>query len=223
MTNDSAPEIHPTQSLSFRDLKLRVGLALQAQNLVEGSPKEEAQFLAAVDLKGIMVGPYRSGERIALTSDSEYLIRGFTGQYDFSFNAKVIQTFEKPFVYALLEYPATVSAHKVRRAMRMKTSFPAKIVPADQGQTVDVTLIDVSHCGAMVHSPISLGAFGDLIDLALSIEFEGELVDLIIPSAICHSRKSDHDNGTNVGLAFKPKSKDDKLMLYFLAQSSNDA
>lgn len=200
---------------------MRVGLALQAQSVVAGARKEEVQFLAAVDLKGLMLGPFRSGEKIALTSGLEYNIQGFTGQYDFSFNTTVIQTFDKPFAYALLEYPDIVSARLVRRAMRMKTSFPARVAPAGQSEPVGVTLIDVSHCGAMVHSPVPLGGFGDVLNLALSIDFEGDLVNLSIPSTICHSRKSDHDDGTNVGLAFKPNSKDDKLMLYFLEQSSH--
>ena len=227
MTNNPASESNPAQppaqALGFRALKLRVGLALQAQSLVAGARKEEVQFLAAVDFKGIMLGPYRSGETITLTCGSEYTIQGFTGQYDFSFNAKVIQTFDKPFAYALLAYPDIVSARLVRRAMRMKTSFPARVTPADQSQPVGVTLVDVSHCGAMVHSPVPLGVFGDVLNLALSIDFEGDLVSLNIPSTICHSRKSDHDDGTNFGLTFKPNSKSDKLMLYFLAQSSNDA
>src|ERR1035437_8629164 len=137
MTNNSSPETHPTQTLGFKALKLRVGLALQAQGVAAGARKEEAQFLAAVDLKGIMLGPYRSGDTIALTSGSEYIIRGFTGQYDFSFNTKVIQTFEKPFIYALLEYPPTVNARLVRCAMRMKTSFPAKIIPTDRSAPLD--------------------------------------------------------------------------------------
>lgn len=222
MTNNTASESNPVRTLGFRALKLRVGLALQAQSVVAGARKEEVQFLAAVDFKGIMLGPYRSGETITLTSGSEYTIQGFTGQYDFSFNAKVIQTFDKPFAYALLAYPDIVSARLVRRAMRMKTSFPARVTPADQSPPVGVTLIDVSHCGAMVHSPIPLGAFGDVLNLALSINFEGDLVNLSIPSTIRHSRKSDPDDGMNVGLAFKPNTKDDKLMLYFLAQSSND-
>ena len=223
MTNNTSSESGSVQTLGFRSLKLRVGLALQAQSVVAGARHEELQFLAAVDFKGIMLGPYRSGEKIALSSGSEYTIQGFTGQYDFSFNSKVIQTFDKPFAYALLDYPDIVSARLVRRAMRMKTAFPARVTPASQSEPVGVTLIDVSHCGAMVHSPVPLGVFGDVLDLALAIDFEGDLVNLNIPSTICHSRKADHDGGTNVGLAFKPNSRDDKLMLHFLAQSSHGA
>ena len=222
MTDNSSSDSSSVQTIGFRALKLRVGLALQAQSVVAGTRKEEVQFLAAVDFKGIMLGPYRSGEKIALANGSEYTIQGFTGQYDFSFNSKVIQTFDKPFTYALLDYPDLVSARLVRRAMRMKTSFPARVTRANQSQPVGVILIDVSHCGAMVHSPLPLGAFGDVVNLALSIDFEGDLVSLNIPSTICHSRKADHDDGTNVGLAFKPNSTSDKLMLHFLAQSSND-
>ena len=220
MTNNPALETSPVQNLDFRALKLRAGLALQVQKAGNGAKHEEAQFLGAVDGKGIMVGPYHSGDSIALACDHQYSVRGFTGQHDFSFEARVLQTFEKPFVYALLEYPQKVSAHLVRRALRMKTSHPAKAWPTNQTRPIDVTMIDVSHCGAMVHSPVPLGTFGEVIDLALSIEFDGAPVKLNVPSTICHSRRSDHDGGTHVGLSFKPNTKDDKLMLYFLAQSS---
>jgi len=79
MTNNSSSESGSVQTLGFRALKLRVGLALQAQSVIAGARKEEVQFLAAVDFKGIMLGPYRSGETITLTSGSEYTIQGFTG------------------------------------------------------------------------------------------------------------------------------------------------
>src|SRR5664279_1324683 len=208
MAIDSKSALLRTETISFKALKLRAGLALQAQGANEGGSKEEVQFLAAVGQKGVMVGPYRSGERIGLGTGAEYIITGFTGQYDFSFTAKVVQIFEQPFAYALLEYPATANARLVRSAMRMKTSRPAKATSKGHSQAKDVTLIDLSHCGAMVHSPTTLGAFGDIVNLALSFEFEGDPVSLVIPSTICHSYACEHDDGVNVGLAFKPNSKD---------------
>ena len=220
MTHESHAEPRPSEIVEFKALKLRVGLALQAQDIVGGT-REELQFLAAVGQKGIMVGPFRSGERIALKTGSEYLIRGFTGQHDFSFTAKVAQTFDKPFAYALLEYPTAVNAHLVRRAMRIKTSIPARMMSKDKAQSQEVTLIDLSPLGTMVRSATAFGAFGDMVHLVLKIPFDGEQVELTIPSSICHSTKCDSDESTHIGLAFKPNSRDDKLMLHFLTQSSN--
>lgn len=220
MTNDSSAPPLATDIVDLKALRVRVGLALQAQSLVNDGTREELQFLAAVGQKGIMVGPFRSGEQVALKTGSEYRIRGFTGQHDFSFTAKVAQTFDKPFAYALLEYPMVVNARLVRRAMRIKTSIPARMMSKDKHQSQDVTLIDLSPLGTMVHAPATVGAFGDTVHLALHVPFDGELVELTIPSTICHSTRCEGDEGIHVGLAFKPSTRDDKLMLHFLAQSS---
>ncbi|MES2088682.1 MAG: PilZ domain-containing protein [Pseudomonadota bacterium] len=210
------------QPVSLKALRLRPGLALQTQGVGAGASKEEAQFLAAIESKGVMVGPHSSGAKSTMQAGAEYLVRGFTGQHDFSFKAKVIQIFEHPFAYALLAYPSAVNARLVRRALRLKTSRPAKISLYGQSKPLDVTLIDVSNCGSMVHSPTPLGAIGEVLSLSLSIEFEGDSADLTIPATICHSNKAEQGDGVHVGLAFKPTSKSDKLLLHFLAQSSND-
>lgn len=222
MTNDSSAASLVTEVVELKALRLRVGLALQAQDVAGGGTQEELQFLASVGQKGIMVGPFRSGEQVALKTGSEYLIRGFTGQHDFSFTAKVAQTFDKPFAYALLEYPEAVNARLVRRAMRIKTSIPARMMSKDRSQSQDVTLIDLSPLGTMVRAAAAVGAFGELVHLVLSIPFDGELVELTIPSTICHSTRCDADESIHMGLAFKPSTRDDKLMLHFLAQSSKD-
>ena len=220
MKNETNPA--SAQALSLKSLKLRAGLALQIKRQAAGALKEEAQYLATLGEKGIMVGPPQSDVKNTLEVGHEYVVSGFTGQYDFSFASKVLQTYEQPFVYALFDYPATIDARLVRRAMRIKMALPAKLKSSLQVQPLDVTLIDLSHCGAMAHSPKPLGAFGDVVYLLLSIEFEGSMVDLIIPSTICHSNKAANGEGVNIGLSFKTTSHSDKLMLYFLEQSAND-
>ncbi|RZI83711.1 MAG: PilZ domain-containing protein [Rubrivivax sp.] len=211
----------PLIELGLRALKLRPGIALQTQAAAPGSRPEEAQFLAAIEGKGVMVGPHgASGGKSALKPGAEYTVRGFTGQYDFSFSAQVIQTFEVPFAYALLVYPKAVQARMVRRSLRMKTALPAKVSLPGKTSFVEGTLIDVSAQGAMVHTSTTVGAMGDVVELALSVEFEGETVNLAIPATICHSNKAEADGGVNVGLSFKAVSQRDKLVLHYLVQSS---
>lgn len=211
--------------VSLRSLKLRPGVALQTQGVGPGSPKLEAQFLAAIEGKGVMVGPHGASSygKSPLKAGDEYTVQGFTGQHDFSFKAQVIQTFEVPFVYALLVYPKVVQARLVRRSLRMKTSLPAKVSLPAGSSAMNVTLIDVSPFGAMVHAPTTVGAIGDLVNLAVGVEFEGEMVNLEIPSALCHSHKADAGDGVHVGMSFKVTSQRDKLILHYLTQSSNEA
>lgn len=211
----------PAAELSLRALKLRPGMALQTQGIAPGSPKFEAQFLAAIEGKGVMVGPHgTTGGKSPLKPGEEHTVRGFTGQHDFSFTAQVIQTFEVPFAYALLVYPKVVQARQVRRALRMKTALPAKVSLPGAGSFVDATLIDVSPHGAMVRSPTTVGAVGDLVNLGVGVDFEGELVKLEIPAALCHSHRADAGDGIHVGMAFKTVSQRDKLILHYLAEQS---
>ena len=213
----------PITEVGLRSLKLRPGVALQTQGLRPDSPKLEAQFLAAIEGKGVMVGPHAAfSGKSPLKAGDEYTVQGFTGQHDFSFKAQVIQTFEVPFVYALLVYPKVVQARLVRRSLRMKTSLPAKVSLPGGSSAINVTLIDVSPFGAMVHAPSTVGAIGDLVNLAVGVDFEGEAVSLEIPAALCHSHKADAGDGVHVGMSFKTVSQRDKLILHYLAQSSTE-
>ena len=214
--------VAPIQQLSLKALRLRPGQAIQTQSPEAGAPKEEAQFLAGIEGKGVMVGPFQSSLKSTLEPEAYYFISGFNGQYDFSFLSQVLQVFEQPFPYALMTYPSSVDARLVRRAMRMKTSHPATVAQSGSNEMLSVTLVDISHCGAMVHSASTLGSVGSEITLEFSVNFEGELVNLSIGSTICHSTRVEGNGSINVGLAFKPISKSDKLLLYFLAQTSNE-
>jgi hypothetical protein len=124
---------HPSEDtvlrLPLKALGLRSGMALQTRRLVEGTSKTEAQFFGAIEGKGIMVGPAGSGAtQTGLAPGEVCVVRGFTGQYEFSFVSKVLQTFEKPFAYALLVYPALVDAKQVRQSLRTKVAWPARVL-----------------------------------------------------------------------------------------------
>ena len=211
-----------TQPTSLKSMKLRSGMSLQIQSVANGAHKEEAQFMAAIENKGVMLSPHSSGSLGAMKIGSEYLVSGFTGQHDFSFRTSVIQTFEQPLAYTLLTYPREVSAGQVRCALRIKTSRPARVTANGHARPLDTTLLDISRCGSMLNSPSPLGAVGETVHLSLRFDFEGEPIDLSIPSTICHSNRAADDRGINVGLAFNPSSATHRLLLHYLAQSSAD-
>ncbi|MBK9235466.1 MAG: PilZ domain-containing protein [Rhodoferax sp.] len=222
MTDDS-----PTASVStmaLRDLRLRPGMALQTRRLVEGASKKESQFLAAIEGKGVMVGPVGPhGASTELEEGEVCVVRGFTGQHEFSFVSKVLQTFEKPFAYALLQYPKKVDATLVRQSMRIKTSMPAELTLGGDANTsapaTGVTLIDISVAGAMVRSKASIGAVGDLVNLAFSVDFEGAGVQLTLAASICHSHSPMGQEGCLIGLAFQGLTQHDKLVLHYITQT----
>ncbi len=201
----------PTQ-MSLRALKLRPGMFLQTQP-VGGSGGGEAQFCAAIEGRGIMVVPL--GDAPALKPGETHLVSGFTGMYDFAFEAQVIQLFTYPFPYTLLAYPSAVRAKKVRNALRMPTEIEAVVTLPKLGGTVAVTLVDLSVAGAMVSCDGPLGGVGDPATVDFAIGFEGRPVDLSLKASICHTTKTDAGDGYRVGFAFRDSSRNDRLVLQY--------
>jgi c-di-GMP-binding flagellar brake protein YcgR len=221
---DSSPPVTDNVSrLPLRALGLRSGMALQTRRLVEGTSKKEAQFFGAIEGKGVMVGPPGSdATQTGLEEGEICVVRGFTGQYEFSFLSKVLQTFEKPFAYALLAYPAQVDARQVRQSMRTKVSWPTAARSANAAKDVPmvpVSLVDISPAGAMISTATPIGAIGELVQLAMDVRFEDNPLQLHLTGSICHHNRATGQDISFVGLAFKNLSQNDKLVLHYLTQT----
>lgn len=216
-----APEV---ARLPLKALGLRTGMALQTRRLVEGTSKKESQFFGAIEGKGVMVGPLGSdGVETGLTEGEVCVVRGFTGQYEFSFLSKVLQTFEKPFVYALLAYPTQVDARLVRRSMRTKTSWPTTVrVPGATAQPghpeLEVQLVDISTSGAMVKASTALATIGEIIQVSVSLNVNDAPITLSVAGRICHNNKAPVDDAFFVGLSFKNLTQNDTLLLHYMTQ-----
>lgn len=215
------------EKLPLKALKLRTGMALQTRRLVEGASKKESQFFGAIEGKGVMVGPTGpDGAQTELSEGEVCVVRGFTGQYEFSFLSKVLQTFEKPFAYALLAYPTQVDARLVRQSMRTKTSWPTTVHlnggAAASGNTppLDVTLVDLSTAGVMIKAPSGLAAIGESVTLRMAVTVDDAPVQLTLAGRICHNNQGSTDPSFYIGLAFKDLTQHDKLVLHYVTQSA---
>jgi len=221
---ETAPE--GVVRLPFKSLGMRTGMALQTRRLVEGASKKESQFFGAIESKGVMVGPLGpDGVKTELEEGEVCVVRGFTGQYEFSFLSKVLQTFEKPFAYALLAYPAQVDARTVRQSMRTKTCWPTRVkLPESsggaQGAILDVTLLDLSLQGAMIEASSPLGTIGDVIGIQMNVQVDETPAILNVSARICHNNKSSSSQAHFIGLAFKDVTQQDKLLLHYLTQTA---
>nr|WP_315478284.1 PilZ domain-containing protein [uncultured Rhodoferax sp.] len=210
--------------MPLKALGLRSGMALQTRRLVEGTSKKEAQFFGAIEGKGVMVGPQSADATQTGMEEGEVcVVRGFTGQYEFSFLSKVLQTFEKPFAYALLAYPAQVDARRVRQSMRTKVSWPTTARPATAPPEVSarlVDLVDISTDGAMVSTTDPLGAIGELVELSMDVTVDGNPVQLHLNGKICHHSRPMGQDHFFAGLAFQGTRQNDKLVLNYLTQNA---
>lgn len=224
MSHDS-PTSSEVCRMPLKALGLRAGMALQTRRLVDGASKKESQFYGAIESKGVMVGPMGpDGMKTELEEGEVCVVRGFTGQYEFSFLSKVLQTFQSPFAYALLAYPAQVDATLVRQSMRTKTTWPTTVqVPEKNGVpasgVLDATLVDISLQGAMIKSNSALATVGDVVTLGITVTFDNAPVQLNLAASICHNNRALNEPAFYIGLAFKNLTQHDKLMLHFVTQT----
>jgi hypothetical protein len=206
--------------LPLRTLGLKPGMAMQTRRLAEGASKKEAQYFGSIEGKGVMVGPLGpEGDQTELVEGEVCVVRGFTGQYEYSFLSKVLQTFEKPFVYALLAYPVQVDARLVRQSMRTKSSWPSTVaapVPDGTVQSFAVSLIDLSLSGAMIKASHSLAAIGSDIVLNMAVLVDETPMELHLNAGVCHNNRAVYEEAYFIGLAFKRLTAQDKLVLSYL-------
>ena len=202
--------------MSLRQLRLRAGIALQTRCNSQGTAKEEAQFLAAIEGKGVMVS---HAGRTRLTVGSEYQVSGFSGQYDFHFASPLIHVFDAPFAYALLAYPETIKARMVRRAVRMKVSLPATVRVPGNADPLPVTMLDLSVYGTMFHTRIAVP--GNNIELEIKFPCERKMEQVVLAATVRHSQRAE-SGGQHVGVAFQDVSKKDMLLLHYLIHSTTN-
>jgi hypothetical protein len=209
--------------VSLKTLRLRPGIVLNVQRMREGAPVIGAQFIAAIQGKGVMLTPSGiDGHKTEIIIGEGYLIQGFTGQTDFSFTAPVLNVFKAPFAHALFAYPATVKAKEVRKSMRMKTALPATISPRGQENPLKVSIVDLSADGAMISSTSFLGGVGSLFDLVFPIKFDDVHTNLHIVAKLRHRTSTDSEGG-KIGLSFENLSFEHKLLLnYFVGRVSEE-
>ncbi len=215
--SDGSAEV---SQVSFESLKLRPGSSLKIQHSALGAPSGEVQLLAAVKGQNVMVAlKGESGVKTGLEAGKDYIIRGFSGQHDFSFSSHVTQLFTAPFPYAMLSYPGSVEARIVRKSMRAKTSLPATVSPHGKDLPLNVNVVDLSIGGAMIDAPAPLGNPGETVSLALEVEFEGNKIKLELHAQIRYVNKSDAATAYSIGLEFKDITQNDKLVLHYVAQA----
>ena len=213
----SNPEVPESSEVSLKSLKLRAGMSLQTQRMEKNSPTYEAEFLGVIEGKCLMVVPVGTFSiKNGMKAGETFIIRGFTGQYDFHFTAKVIQAFdftfrEPSFAYAVLSFPESVHARKVRNSMRVRISLAATASSIPDLRAQAVTLLDLSAEGALARSDESLGAIGDAVSLECSMGPDDALSYVVVVARICHVRIG--DDGYLTGLWFETISSSDRLLI----------
>lgn len=201
--------------IPFRQLRLRPKTLLQTWRLGDTGVAQEWQFCAAIEGKGLMLAPLPGQKMAAITAGARYGVQGFTGQYDFQFDAAAVGTFEVPFVYALLSWPDDVQARLVRQALRVRTLLPAQLAPAAprKGEAQAASVLDLSASGALVETLNPMGDVGEAIRISFVVDADGEKSQITTDAVICHRRSLEAPSRERLGLSFRALPKTERLML----------
>ena len=220
------PAMPEFSEVSLRTLRLRPGMFLQTQRLEKNSPNYEAQFLGVIEDKCLMVVPVGTFSiKTGMKAGENFIVRGFTGQYDFYFSSRVIQAFdftfrEPAFAYAVLSWPELVEARKVRNSLRIRTSIPATLAAIPPGEPQPVTVLDLSADGALIRSEDGAGAIGDRVSLEFSMGPDGALSYVVVVARVCHVHLG--DEGYLTGLLFENIAPSDRMLIREFVVSNAD-
>jgi hypothetical protein len=213
----NSPPLPDFTEVSLRSLKLRAGMFLQAEGGADNR-KYEMHYLGTIEGKCLMIVPVGDFSMLfGMKAGEKYMIRGFNGQFDYRFNATVIQAFDFTFkvpkyAYAVLSYPDVVEARKVRNSQRIKTSLPAVVTPHGAETPVEVTVLDLSVEGALLRSQTPLGANGELVRLDFSTTSDTP-VHLLTLARICHAPEIKGEEGYLAGVTFENISSNARITL----------
>jgi hypothetical protein len=202
-------------------LALQPGLMLKAVPADGPGPELDLQFLGILEGKGVLVEPLGvQALKLGLRSDAAFVVRGFTGRYDFSFATKVMRVFdfsfrEPPLAYALLAYPVHVDARLVRSAQRVRVDIGAIAVPAGEDRRIPVVIRDLSTAGALLESDEPPGIQGGELVVHVQADIDGEPFDVVLPATVTRVARSDSDTALT-GVLFQDVLRGDKLGLHYL-------
>lgn len=164
----SAPASHTYQ---FDDLHLGVGhyFQIEAPSSQEPLIGHLIGFLKGVSLiVRIPAANHRNGSY--LEEGDPVKIKGFSGKVAYIFNSTVKKRRSIPFPYFHIEFPAAIQGVEVRRAIRVKSDFPATADrPELKIQAAEAMLSNISTSGAQLRTSENLGEAGDSVTVNFTI------------------------------------------------------
>ncbi len=209
--------------VNIQDLRLQPGTELTLSDKTGRTLGHQAQYVAAFSGKSILIALLVDNpNRIEIRTGETYLIKGFTGKYDFTFASQVMLV-DAPQFNAKFSYPSSVSVKFVRGHMRARAELPATASAAGVDKPAAIVIRELSAAGVSIDSSMTLGNAGDKITLSFQVIFENKKINLNLNSIIRHSAESGSDGKLRTGVEFENPTQNEKLMLYYFAISLSEA
>lgn len=173
----AAPSKPREETLDLDALKLMPGDSLQLQPLLEGQTERwNVRVIGMLRNKSLLVSaPLVDGKLIFIKDGQTYLVRAFSGMNACAFKTKVLKSQLQPYPYLHLDWPDSVQAMRIRKAMRAPANLIVAVHESAEGrQTGAARMTDISVGGAKLLSNAALGRK----DESLWLSFKVRLSDM---------------------------------------------
>jgi len=214
------PSNDPSVSMGLDTLKLYPGAVMQMQSLTDDAhARHEVRYIGFIKDKSLLITlPFLEGKGLWMQEGQTVVVRGFNGIYAYAITTQVIRARSHPFPYIHLSWPLKVECQIVRHSLRVGVSLPAKVTLPD-ASSVAASMVDLSVSGAMLDSPLELGAVGTHPKVEFAVDFEGQAMDLSLPTIIHNSSEKPDGSGFHVGIKFENVSHNDGLILFYFTHT----
>jgi c-di-GMP-binding flagellar brake protein YcgR len=212
--------------LDFEALGLNPGATMQIQAVADTpQPHHWVKYVGCISKSSVLTTlPVEDGKGMWIQTGQTFVVRGFNGRYAYAFTSQMIRARAHPFAYLHFSWPHSIESQVVRHSQRVDVVLPVNVLLADNS-SISTTLIDVSISGAMLDSPLSIGAAGDKVHVELSINLDGNAVRMNIPAIIrnVHANEGGEGFNTLTGVEFNDISQNDRLILNYFIDSVSQA
>ena len=224
-TTNSAPSAPsaPVATVTFDEMRLKVGDRLQVQVPIwAGGERHIVKLIGYVEGVGLLVtAPTVNGTPIPLRPSDKLVIRTFSNQNVFGFDATVEYVSKLPYNHLHLSFPARIEGQVLRKSPRIRTDFNADIVvPGAEAanQPMIGMVANLSASGALIKSPKHLFDKDAQIELSFRTLLHDAMAMFRL-NAIVQSAFLEDDNvypgqlSYNYGVQFRELSKNDNVLL----------
>lgn len=168
------------RGFTFEDMRLAVGDRLQIECTARtGVRRAFVRVVGYVEGVSLMVStPVAAGRRVELVDNDPVIVRVFSRQSAFAFRASVLRACRLPFDYVHLSFPTVIQGSVIRKATRVRTQLPVRVVSQAGDEAGEGTMLNLSATGALIHTHAALGEQGAIVQLhfdALLHEVHSEL------------------------------------------------
>jgi len=215
--NDAAKSV----ALSFSDIRLKAGDRMQIEPpAILCQERLPVKYIGHLkDISVLVTLPTSNGLPLQLREGEKIVLRAFSGQNVFGFNATIERVCKIPFSYLHLSYPERVSGMVVRKSPRIKTNIIATIQNQAQengSKKLSGVIKNLSTSGAGLGARQALGNKGDMLNLAFRVDIHNVdmymSVNATILALIPQTTNGDSD-GIFHGLEFKDLNPNDCVLL----------